>query len=114
MKRTFAAGVMLAAVLVSGTACGSDSTPASSSAAATSPATSPDTGGDFCELARQKGGANLEAIAGDNGSPGDFGQVLANLDDLTAAAPSEIHADFARVDTFEHELFDNDGQVTGR
>ena len=39
--------------------------------------------------------------------------MLLNIDALAAAAPEEIHADFARFDEFENKLFDAGGNATG-
>ena len=62
-------------------------------------------GGDFCAMIRAKGGADLLQI--DDSSTGDVQSVLDNLDALTAAAPSDLKADFVVLDKVEHEMFDS-------
>jgi hypothetical protein len=74
-----------------------------------------DVGGDaqFCALAKEKGAQNLEVFDAQSSTPQQLRQVLLNIDALAAAAPEEIHADFARFDEFEHKLFDAGGNPSG-
>lgn len=72
-------------------------------------ATAADSDPAFCALARAKGAANLEVFDGDSTTPAEERQVLANIDDLTAAAPGAIHPDFVRFDAFEHALSAENG-----
>jgi hypothetical protein len=65
------------------------------------PAGDPDA---FCALAKEKGAENLVKIQDQSAAGGDSRDVLANLDAITAAAPSDIKPDFTRLDTLEHAL----------
>ena len=67
----------------------------------------------FCALAKEKGAQNLEVFDAQSSTPEQQYQVLLNIDALAAAAPEEIHADFARFDEFEHKLLDAGGNPTG-
>jgi hypothetical protein len=58
--------------------------------------------GDFCTLVKAKGGADMLSI--DDTSTGDTTAVVANFDEVAAAAPAEIHADFAAVDQLIHQI----------
>jgi hypothetical protein len=75
----------------------------------------PGDGGDaqFCALAKEKGAQNLEVFDAQSSTPEQQHQVLLNIDALAAAAPEEIHADFARFDGFEHKLLGAGGNPTG-
>jgi len=65
----------------------------------------------FCALARADGAANLNVFDGESTTPTEERQVLANIDDLTAAAPTAIHPDFVRFDAFEHALSAQNGTL---
>lgn len=103
-------------VLATATACGPLNTDSSSPAAqattqsdATTAAPKTDPGNDddtFCELAKQKG---IENLAADPADPAQTKQILQNIDELAAAAPSDIHADFATFDKVEHALLEPGG-----
>ena len=91
ISRCAAAGVLLLTVGCTSTATGN--------------ASGGSGGGDFCAMIRAKGGADLLQI--DETSTGDVQQILDNLDALTAAAPSNLKADFVVVDKVAHEMFDS-------
>jgi hypothetical protein len=113
--RPFALAVLALAV-AAGCQSGDGSRPTSTTrpapAASGSPArtgTSADADTAFCALARAKGAANLNVFDGDSTTPEQERQVLANIDDLTTAAPAAIHPDFVRFDTVEHALLAENG-----
>jgi len=58
----------------------------------------------FCALAKEKGAENLVKIQDQSAAGGDTRDILANLDAITAAAPSDIKPDFTRLDTLEHAI----------
>jgi hypothetical protein len=113
-----------AALLALSTGCGHASTPAASTPAASTPiagttAASPPAagttvtgapaaaGGDsdaFCALARAKGAADLLILRDSSTQGGGLNKVLANLNELTAAAPAVIKGDFVRLDQLERAL----------
>ena len=68
----------------------------------------------FCKLAKDKGAANLGLLDSDDITPEQQRQVVANYDEVTAAAPADIKDDFVRVDKFEHDLLDAGGTMTGQ
>ncbi|ADP81551.1 hypothetical protein FraEuI1c_3544 [Pseudofrankia inefficax] len=113
--RPFALAVLALAVAAgchAGDGATSTARPASAPAASGSPArtgTSADADTAFCALARAKGAANLNVFDGDSTTPEQERQVLANIDDLTTAAPAVIHPDFVRFDAFEHALLAENG-----
>jgi len=76
-------------------------------------ATTGDGDAQFCALAKEKGAQNLEVFDAQSSTPEQQHQVLLNIDALAAAAPEEIHDDFARFDEFEHKLLDAGGNPTG-
>jgi hypothetical protein len=94
-------------------------TPAAAAAGAagstSASAAAADDGGaaQFCALAKEKGAQNLEVFDAQSSTPEEQHQVLLNIDALAAAAPQEIHADFARFDEFEHKLLGAGGNPTG-
>jgi hypothetical protein len=98
-----------AALLTLGTGCGHAGTPAASSPAASFPAASTPAAvgggsGAFCALAREKGAADLLNLRDSSAQGGGLDRVLANLDELTAAAPAAIKGDYVRLDQLEHAL----------
>jgi hypothetical protein len=108
-----------AALLALSTGCGHVSTPAASTSGAGTTAASPPAagttvtgtpvaaGGDsdaFCALAREKGAADLLNLRDSSAQGGGLDKVLANLDELTAAAPALIKGDYVRLDQLEHAL----------
>jgi hypothetical protein len=137
MRRSWLVITTLAVILATGSACqpldgssgNAGSTPgaAGSAAAGAPPAagSSPgnasptgavaDDGGaaQFCALAKEKGAQNLQVFDAQSATPEQQRQVLLNIDALAAAAPAEIHADFALFDEFEHKLFAAGGDATG-
>jgi hypothetical protein len=79
--------------------------PAASARAASGPAAA--AAGDsraFCALARVKGAADLLNLRDSSAQGGGLDKVLANLDQLTAAAPAVIKGDYTRLDRLEHAL----------
>jgi hypothetical protein len=113
--------------VATGSACGpldgsssTGSTPNSASSPAAAAAGASPTGGtaddqraQFCALAMEKGAQNLQVFDAQSSTPAEQQQVLLNIDALAAAAPDEIHADFARFDEFEHKLLAAGGNPTG-
>jgi hypothetical protein len=104
-----------AALVATGAGCGhasiaatsttTSSTAATSTAAAGAPASA--AAGDsraFCALARVKGAADLLNLRDSSAQGGGLDKVLANLDQLTAAAPAVIKGDYTRLDRLEHAL----------
>lgn len=81
------------------------------SAVGGSTASGPDS--SFCQLAKDKGAANLGLLDSDDITPEQQRQVVANYDELTASAPADIKDDFVRVDKFEHDLLDAGATMTG-
>jgi hypothetical protein len=96
MARCVTGGVLLLTVGCTSTATGT---------AATGNPSGGSGGGDFCALIRAKGGADVLQI--DDTSTGDVQTLLDNLDALTAAAPSDLKADFVVLDKAEHQMFDS-------
>jgi hypothetical protein len=90
-----------AALLTLGTGCGHASIPAASA-----PAAADGDSGAFCALAREKGAADLLNLRDSSAQGGGLDKVLANLDELTAAAPTVIKGDYVRLDQLEHALLD--------
>jgi hypothetical protein len=93
-----------AALLTLGTGCGHASTPAASTTAVTTPAAAGGDSGAFCALAREKGAADLLNLRDNSAQGGGLDKVLANLDELAAAAPAAITGDYVRLDQLEHAL----------
>lgn len=58
----------------------------------------------FCALARAKGAADLVNLRDSSAQGGGLAKVVANLDQLTAAAPAAIKGDYTRLDGLEHAL----------
>ena len=122
MRRSWLAIATLMVVLSAGSGCrpfngssdsGGGSAPVTSSTKQSDPAAGNADAVQFCALAKEKGAANLQVFDAQSSTPEQAHQVLVNIDDLTAAAPAEIHADFVRFDTFEHKLFDAGGNASG-
>jgi hypothetical protein len=92
-----------------GTGCGHASTTAVSTTATGTTATGTTTASApaasaFCALARAKGAADLLNLRDSSAQGGGLDKVLANLDELTAAAPAAIKGDYTRLDRLEHAL----------
>ncbi len=93
-----------AALLALSTGCGHASTPAAGTTVTGTPAAAGGDSGAFCALAREKGAADLLNLRDSSAQGGGLDKVLANLDELTAAAPAVIKSDYVRLDQLEHAL----------
>jgi hypothetical protein len=102
--------LLAAALLPLGTGCGHASARLVGGAVASSPrvtaAAAADDSGTraFCALARDKGAADLLNLRDNPAAGRGLDKVLANLDELTAAAPTAIKGDYTRLDQLEHAL----------
>lgn len=133
MRRSLLATGALAAVLVAASGCdplgaasggpvgsapaGAASAPAGAASGGVAPSAAPSASADdvaaFCALAKRQGVQHLDVFDGQSTTPAEARQWLANLDAMAAAAPEEIHDDYARYDDFEHRLADAGGNATG-